>query len=327
MLKLLEIKKKYGEKVILDSINLTVNKGEIFTLLGPSGTGKSTLLKIIVGIVPMSNGTILLNDKNISDTPIQHRNVGMVFQDYSLFPSMSVKENVAFPLVARQVKGVFSGVKWLFNYKTSKAIYYKVDEMLDLLHIKEHSSKRPDELSGGEQQRVALARSLVFEPDLLCLDEPFSALDKNLRQNLQQELVNLQQHTKKTFLFVTHDQSEAFTISSRLGVLHNGSIKQIGKPEDVYYRPESVFVAKFLGDCNIFPIRTKDNLTHSPFVETESGIKIFTDKISPPNLNIVGIRPEKLKVVKTRLTKTFHFSSGKLYQLHFWVRRYELKLY
>jgi ABC-type Fe3+/spermidine/putrescine transport system ATPase subunit len=295
-LELCEVSKQYDSRKILDAINLSINQGEIFTLLGPSGTGKSTLLNAIAGLVPIDNGTIRLRGHDITEAPPQERNVAVVFQDYSLFPSMSVRDNVAFPLVARRAQRLWSMVRWQIDRKSQREVYREVDRVLELTRIQQHARKRPHQLSGGEQQRVAIARALVFDPDLLCLDEPFSALDRNLRQALQQEIRDLQQELHKTILYVTHDQTEALNISSRLAILHDGTIQQIGTPQDVYERPTNAFTATFLGDCNILEYVESELLSGSPAVRTSAGTVVAVPAAPKSKQGLIGIRPEKFRV-------------------------------
>jgi putative spermidine/putrescine transport system ATP-binding protein len=232
--------KTYGEFRALDDVSLTVGRGEFLTLLGPSGSGKTTFLMILAGFVNATSGALSMDGADITRLPAEKRGFGMVFQGYALFPHMSVEKNIAFPL---QVQG-----------RNGQEIKAKVDDIVDRVGLREHAKKRPADLSGGQQQRVALARALVFEPSVLLLDEPFSALDKNLRGSMQEEVRRLHQETGTTFVFVTHDQSEALALSTRVAIFNKGKLQQVGSPKQVYEHPANRFVAEFLGDINIFDL-------------------------------------------------------------------------
>jgi putative spermidine/putrescine transport system ATP-binding protein len=234
------IGKTYGDFHALSDIWLDIGRGEFMTLLGPSGSGKTTLLMILAGFLAASSGKLSMDGADITQLPAEKRAFGMVFQGYALFPHMSVEKNIAFPL---QVKG-----------RSAAEIRSSVNDMIDKVGLRGHEKKRPADLSGGQQQRVALARALVFDPPVLLLDEPFSALDKNLRGTMQETVRQLHQETGKTFLFVTHDQSEALALSTRVAIFDQGKLQQVATPREVYERPANRFVAEFLGDINILPI-------------------------------------------------------------------------
>lgn len=234
------IAKRYGTFTALDDIYLDVHPGEFLTLLGPSGSGKTTLLMILAGFLTPSDGRLLKGGEDISRVPAEQRNFGMVFQGYALFPHLSVAENVAFPLRVRKVR----------EPERSR----RVEHVLELVGLAEHGRKKPAQLSGGQQQRVAIARALVFEPEVLLLDEPLSALDKNLREQLQAELKRLHRQVGTTFVFVTHDQNEALALSSRIAVFDHGRLVQIDTPTTLYQQPQSRFVAQFIGQMNFFPL-------------------------------------------------------------------------
>lgn len=228
--------KSYGSLRALDDVTLDVAEGEFLTLLGPSGSGKTTLLTAIAGFTHLNGGSISLRGKDITREPPEHRGFGMVFQGYALFPTMTVRENVAFPLKIR---------------KTPPAeVSARVEECLDLVQMGAYADRLPAQLSGGQQQRVALARSLSFRPQVLLLDEPLSALDKKLRSDLQWELKTLHDQLGVTFIYVTHDQEEALSMSDRIVILQNGKIQQEGPPEALYDKPHTSFVADFLGKSN-----------------------------------------------------------------------------
>lgn len=235
------LKKVYGSTVAIDSVSLDIKKGEFMTFLGPSGSGKSTTLYIVAGFQDPSEGRVLLNRKELLSVPPNQRNIGMVFQRYTLFPHLTVGENVAFPL---RVRG------WSdFNIKD------RVNEMLRLVHLSDFGNRYPTQLSGGQQQRVAIARALAYDPPVLLMDEPLSALDKKLREELQFELRRIHQETGVTILYVTHDQEEALRLSDRIAVFNRGSIEQVGSGEDLYEIPGSRFVASFLGNSNFLPVQ------------------------------------------------------------------------
>jgi spermidine/putrescine transport system ATP-binding protein len=235
--------KTYGDTIAVDGIDLTIDSGRFVTLLGPSGCGKSTTLRMIGGFETPDTGQILIGDKDITNIPPHRRPVNMVFQDYALFPHLTVKKNISFGLE--------------LNGTPKNRIVQRVDELLEMMQITEHAEKSPHHLSGGQRQRVALARALAPDPQVLLLDEPLSALDAKLRQQMQFELRGLQRKTGKTFILVTHDQSEALTISDTIVVMNEGRIEQIGSPTDLYRRPRSPFVANFVGETNILECRVE----------------------------------------------------------------------
>jgi spermidine/putrescine transport system ATP-binding protein len=234
---LIELAKRFGGTVAVDGIDLHIPAGEFFSLLGPSGCGKTTTLRLIAGFEQPTGGRILLDGRDMARTPPHHRNVNTVFQSYALFPFLSVFDNVAFGLRYKRIP------------KSEKAM--KVQRALALVQLEGFEKRRPNQLSGGQQQRVALARALVLNPSVLLLDEPLGALDAKLRKALQIELKALQETVGITFLYVTHDQEEALTMSDRLAVMANGRIQQIGSPAEVYEEPSTAYVADFLGVSNL----------------------------------------------------------------------------
>ncbi len=229
--------KRFGEVVALGETNLTVRQGEFFTLLGPSGSGKTTLLRLIAGVEQPDGGTIELAGADVTRIPPYARDVNTVFQDYALFPHMTVAENIEYGLKVRHVPRAERGAK--------------VDRVLDMVQLANFGARKPAQLSGGQRQRVALARAIVNEPQVLLLDEPLGALDLKLRQQLQRELLRIQREVGITFIYVTHDQEEALTMSDRIAVLNHGEIEQIGSPVEVYERPATAFVAGFIGVSNV----------------------------------------------------------------------------
>lgn len=231
------LSKSYGDVTVLEDIRLTVNHGELVTLLGPSGCGKSTLLRIICGLTEADEGSIEIDGKPVEGVPLRDRGIGMIFQQYSLFPAMTVFQNVAFGLEQQK--------------KPKDVIQEEVIHVLESVRMIAHKDKYPIQLSGGEQQRVALARSLVTSPGILLLDEPFSAIDAALRASLQQELLELHETYGMTMIFVTHDQDEAMLLSDRIVLMKGGRIVQIGTPEELYRFPVNRFAAEFIGKSNV----------------------------------------------------------------------------
>ncbi len=240
-IKAVGIGKSFGSFQALKNLSLDIGRGEFLTLLGPSGSGKTTFLMILAGFEAPSEGRLFSDGVDITGRPAEQRSSGMVFQGYALFPHMSVAANIAFPLKVRR--------------KPEAEIRRRVAEMVERVGLNGHEHKLPSKLSGGQQQRVALARALAFEPGVLLLDEPFSALDKSLRGQMQAEMKRLHEETGTTFVFVTHDQSEALALSSRVAIFDHGELLQVGTPQEVYERPGSRFVAEFLGEINMLPLR------------------------------------------------------------------------
>jgi iron(III) transport system ATP-binding protein len=236
-IKIKDLNLAFGDTEVLKGVNLEIEPGEFFAFLGPSGSGKSTLLRAIAGFGPQPNGKILIDGEDILALPPWKRNVGMVFQNYALWPHMTVWKNVAYGLEERKLN--------------KKVIAQKVDEVLELVDLKHLANRRPSQLSGGQQQRIALARTLVIEPKVLLLDEPLSNLDANLRVQMRREILSLQRQLGITTIFVTHDQEEANTTSNRIAVLNDGIVQQVGKPVELYDHPKNLFVADFLGTANI----------------------------------------------------------------------------
>ncbi len=237
LIDLVGINKSFGSTLVLDNINLYIRKNEFLTLLGPSGCGKTTTLRIIGGFEYPTSGDLLFENKSILTLPPHKRNVNTVFQRYALFPNMTVFENIAFGLTIKKID--------------SKIIKEKVSAMLKLVNLQGYEKRRINQLSGGQQQRIAIARALVNEPVVLLLDEPLGALDLKLRKEMQIELKNMQQKLGITFVYVTHDQEEALTMSDTIVIMNNGRIQQIGTPTDIYNEPKNAFVADFIGESNI----------------------------------------------------------------------------
>ena len=274
------VSKTYGDNTILDNLTLNIKKNEFLTLLGPSGCGKTTTLKIIAGFEEADTGEVLFDGKDISSLPPYKRQVNTVFQRYALFPHMNVYENIAFGLKIKK--------------KAKNEIDTKVKEMLKLVALEGFEKRKIDSLSGGQQQRVAIARALINEPEVLLLDEPLGALDLKLRKEMQIELKRIQQRLGITFIFVTHDQEEALTMSDTIIVMNKGKIQQMGSPEDIYNEPSNAFVADFIGESNIL-----DGIMLEDFkVKFCNTIFKCVDKgFDKEELIDVVIRPEDIKIV------------------------------
>ena len=283
IIELKNISKSFDGEVVLDNISLDIHDNEFITLLGPSGCGKTTTLRIIGGFVYPDQGDVLFMGERINDVPPHKRNVNTVFQKYALFPHLNVFENVAFPLREKKVP--------------KKEIKEKVDKMLSMVMLSGFAHRRVTSLSGGQQQRVAIARALVNEPKILLLDEPLGALDLKLRKDMQQELKKIQKSTGITFIFVTHDQEEALSMSDTIVVMSEGKIQQIGTPQDIYNEPVNAFVADFIGESNIV-----DGVMLADY-KVRFGGQVFDclDKGFAPNEPVdVVIRPEDVDIVKPK---------------------------
>ena len=240
-LRIAKLAKRYGEFVALAPTDLEVPEGEFLTLLGPSGSGKTTLLSLIAGLVHPDEGQVLINDADVTYSAPYERDIGMVFQNYALFPHMTIEENIAFPLRMRKI--------------ADAEARRRVSEVLELVHLPHVAKRTPRELSGGQQQRIALARCLVYRPSIVLMDEPLGALDKKLRDQMQLEIKRIHRELRTTIVYVTHDQEEAMTMSDRICLMNAGRIEQLGTPDDLYFRPASLFVADFLGESNLLPAR------------------------------------------------------------------------
>lgn len=274
------ISKHYGDNTVLNNLSLNIKSNEFLTLLGPSGCGKTTTLKIIAGFETADSGEVLFDGKEISALPPNERQVNTVFQKYALFPHMNVYENIAFGLKIKKLP--------------KDEIDKKVKEMLKMVSLSGFEKRNIESLSGGQQQRVAIARALVNEPEILLLDEPLGALDLKLRKEMQLELKNIQKKLGITFIFVTHDQEEALTMSDTIVVMNNGVIQQKGTPEDIYNEPANAFVADFIGESNIFSGIMKEDFkvqfSNHEFECVDSGFNINEE------IDVV-IRPEDIKIV------------------------------
>jgi putrescine transport system ATP-binding protein len=293
-LEIQNITKKFGDFVAVNNVSLKIYKGEIFCLLGGSGCGKSTLLRMLAGFESPSSGSILLDERDMAGIPPYQRPVNMMFQSYALFPHMTVEKNIAFGLEQERL--------------SRGEIASRVEEILGIVKLGEFAARKPHQLSGGQRQRVALARALVKRPKLLLLDEPLGALDKKLREHTQFELINIQEQLGVTFIVVTHDQEEAMTLASRIGVMNRGEIVQIGTPTEIYEFPSTRFVADFIGSVNMFEGRLIEDLPDRVRIQSdELGGVVFVDhgiSAAPGAVVWAAVRPEKIEITRQPPVKT-----------------------
>jgi putrescine transport system ATP-binding protein len=306
LVKIERVTKKFDETIAVDDVSLTINKGEIFALLGGSGSGKSTLLRMLAGFERPTEGRIILDGVDITDMPPYERPINMMFQSYALFPHMSVADNIAF------------GLK---QDKLPKAeIDARVDEMLKLVHMSQYAKRKPHQLSGGQRQRVALARSLAKRPKLLLLDEPMGALDKKLRSQMQLELVEIIERVGVTCVMVTHDQEEAMTMAQRIAIMHLGWIAQIGSPVDIYETPTSRLVCEFIGNVNLFEGQVVDDAEGHALIDSpdlERNIYVghgVTTSVQDKSITY-AIRPEKLLVTTEQPSFEYNWSRGTVHDI------------
>ena len=301
-IRLEQVTKSFGGFVAVDSVSLKIYKSELFCLLGGSGCGKSTLLRMLAGFEEPTSGKIFIDGVDVAGIPPYERPVNMMFQSYALFPHMTVEQNIAFGLKQEGLP--------------RQEIVSRVEEVLELVQLLPFAKRKPHQLSGGQRQRVALARSLVKRPKLLLLDEPLGALDKKLREQTQFELVNIQESVGITFVVVTHDQEEAMTLSSRIGVMDQGKIVQIGPPSEIYEYPGSRFVADFIGTVNTFAGRIKvDEPDHALIESEEAGCDLFIDHGIPGTEGSevwVAVRPEKIDISKQPPTQDNNVAKGRI---------------
>jgi len=283
MVRLERAGKRYGDVVALHEVDLSVQEGEFVTLLGPSGSGKTTMLNLIAGMIAPTTGHIHIAGKDATNTPPNKRGLGMVFQNYALMPHMTIFENIAFPLRVRKAP--------------EDEIKKKVAHVLNLVHLPQVANRKPRELSGGQQQRVALARCIVYNPSIILMDEPLGALDKKLREQMQLELKRIHTELKITMLYVTHDQEEALTMSDRIVLLNDGRIEQMGPPEEMYFKPRSVFAADFLGSSNIWDGTINDD--GSATIKSGDKVKVKPEAFAKPGTKLkVMVRPENINVIR-----------------------------
>jgi len=278
-----KVDKSYDGKIlVVKDLNLDIAEGEFVTMLGPSGSGKTTCLMMLAGFETPTNGEIYLDSNPISNIPPHKRGIGMVFQNYALFPHMTVYENLAFPLRVRKVS----------KEDTDK----KVDKALSMVSLSGFENRMPGQLSGGQQQRVAVARALVFDPQVVLMDEPLGALDKNLRESMQYEIKHIHESIGVTVVYVTHDQGEALTMSNRIAVFNDGKVQQLSSPDELYEAPVNSFVAEFIGENNRFSGEVTEILNGKCKVKLESGTEIIANPIrvkSKGEKTIVSLRPER----------------------------------
>ena len=291
-----KVQKSYdGETLVVKDLNLSIAKGEFLTMLGPSGSGKTTCLMMLAGFETATHGEILLDGKPINNIPPHKRGIGMVFQNYALFPHMTVAENLAFPLEVRKIG------------KAERE--EKVQRALGMVQMGEFGGRRPAQLSGGQQQRIALARALVFEPELVLMDEPLGALDKQLREHMQFEITNLAHELGITTVYVTHDQTEALTMSDRVAVFDDGRIQQLAAPDVLYEEPENSFVAQFIGENNTLLGQVEAIRDGNCTVSLDSGETIDAKAVNVSSVGertLVSIRPERVEFNKSRLMEGAH---------------------
>lgn len=272
--------KKYGERTVIKSVNLEIQDGEFFTLLGPSGCGKTTLLRMIAGFNSIEGGEFYFNDTLINNMDPSKRNIGMVFQNYAVFPNMTVRGNIEFGLKERKVP--------------KNEMDERVEKILDIMKIREYADRKPQNLSGGQQQRVALARAIVIEPDVLLMDEPLSNLDAKLRVELREEIRRIQKEIGITTVYVTHDQEEAMAVSDRIAVMKDGVIQQCDMPRKIYHKPNNMFVASFIGTNNVINGNYNKDLKE---IVIDSGEKFAHDLGNVPSQRVkLSIRPEDLRL-------------------------------
>jgi putative spermidine/putrescine transport system ATP-binding protein len=288
VLELAGVSKRYDSLVAVDALDLSLRTGEFLTLLGPSGSGKTTTLMMVAGLQQPDAGSITLNGASVARLPPYRRDIGMVFQSYALFPHMTVRRNVAFPL---EMRGL-----------AKSEISRLVDEALALVKLPDHGDRLPRQLSGGQQQRVALARAMVYRPALLLMDEPLGALDRKLREQLQLEIKRVHRERGISVLYVTHDQEEALTMSDRIAVFNRGRIEQIGTPEELYDRPATRFVASFIGDTNFLSGRVVSSSEGVCAIETAAG-RVQASLRLPVAVGApvtVAVRPERVVLASPR---------------------------
>ncbi|RWM24467.1 ABC transporter ATP-binding protein [Mesorhizobium sp.] len=301
----------YGKFVAVRDFSLSIRKGSFVTLLGPSGCGKTTILRSIAGLVDISSGQIMIDGRRVDDVPIYKRNIGLVFQSYALFPHKTVFDNVAFGLKYRNVP--------------KPEIARKVSQALDMVRLPGSEKKLPSQLSGGQQQRIALARAIVFQPQVLLLDEPLSALDANMREEMRVEIKKIQKETGITAIFVTHDQEEALSMSDRIVVMNAGAVEQIGAPEEVYETPATAFVADFLGKANMLAgtVSRSDGALAITLAAGQTIDVTSPRPLVPGSKVTVVVRPQKLSVGATasanrlsgRVVSTSYLGGSAIYEI------------
>ena len=299
-----DVQKSYdGKSLVVKKLNLTVEKGEFLTMLGPSGSGKTTCLMMLAGFETVTSGDILIHGKSVSRIPPHQRGIGMVFQSYALFPHMTVYENLAFPLQVRRLP--------------SDEIKSKVEDALDMVRLPSFANRYPNQLSGGQQQRVAVARALVFSPDLVLMDEPLGALDKNLREQMQYELKHIHEQLGVTVVYVTHDQAEALTMSDRVAVFNHGVIQQLASPSELYESPTNGFVANFIGENNRL-LGVVDEVNGDRCTMTVAGEKLTARRVHAERQSrtLLSLRPERVFVLAENETAENRFTAKMLEKIY-----------
>ena len=296
------VTKKFGDFTAIDNLNLDIYKNEFFSLLGPSGCGKTTLLRMLAGFEKITDGRILLDGEDISEIPPHLRPINMMFQSYALFPHMTVEKNIAFGLKQDNLP--------------PNEISQRVEEMLELVELTDFAKRKPNQLSGGQSQRVALARSLAKRPKLLLLDEPLGALDKRLREQTQFELMDIQEKLEVTFVIVTHDQEEAMTVSSRIGVMDSGNLIQVATPTEIYEAPVNKDVADFIGDVNLLRgiYKGQNEVGTQLHSDDANSIVFATQEVGASTGDEMwfAIRPEKLEISKKKPTNQHNILKGRI---------------
>ncbi|WHX40293.1 ABC transporter ATP-binding protein [Mesobacillus sp. AQ2] len=307
-IKIENVQKAFGKVVAVDHLNLEINDGEFFTFLGPSGCGKTTTLRMIAGFYYPTKGVVRFGDKDMTRVPPEKRNTGMVFQNYALFPHMTVFENVAFGLKVRKM--------------ASSEVKTRVHEVLRKVRLEQYADRQVSQLSGGQQQRVALARALVIEPEILLLDEPLSNLDAKLRDEMRAEILRLQKEYKITTIYVTHDQAEALSMSDRIAVFNFGVCHQVGTPSEIYNEPANDFVASFIGEINLLPVKVEQ--VDDALVTVSAGENQFVVHNTPFNFSrenedrelSLSVRPESVKILDEKADRHNVFK-GKVEKVQF----------
>lgn len=310
------VQKSYdGETLVVKDLNLSLPKGEFLTMLGPSGSGKTTCLMMLAGFETATHGEIRLDGKPINQVPPHKRGIGMVFQNYALFPHMTVAENLSFPL---EVRGMS---------KSDREA--KVKRALDMVQMGQFGARRPAQLSGGQQQRIALARALVFDPELVLMDEPLGALDKQLREHMQFEIKHLHETLGITVVYVTHDQSEALTMSDRVAVFNDGVIQQLAPPDELYERPDNSFVAQFIGENNKLPGKIEEIAGGRATVRLDTGELIDATPVNVEaagQRTLVSIRPERIEFLPERLDPAAHLIDAEVLEFIYMGDQFRTRL-
>ena len=309
-IELRQITKRYGRECVVDAVSAMIAPGEFFSLLGPSGSGKTTTLMMIAGFADVDAGQILVDGTDIVEVPPQHRGFGMVFQNYAIFPHLTVFDNVAFPLRARKLP--------------NDQIRERVRQALELVRLERFADRFSRQLSGGQQQRVAIARAIVFQPSIVLMDEPLGALDKNLRYQMQVEIKEIQQRLGMTVVYVTHDQEEAMNMSDRIAIMNSGRIEQVGRPADIYENPASNFIARFLGEANLIEGTIEEVREGSAVLCTAGGLRLRARRaegVAPGARANLFVRPERVALVRARggiaADPAINHATGRLAQTSF----------